>query len=51
MVRAQLSLGWDFYLFFNSRIVNFVLETDEGEEGSIINFLFLFFKGALIVSG
>ena len=49
-VRVQLQLGWNFYLFFNSYIVNFVWKTDWGEAGSIILSI-LFFGGALIVSG
>ena len=44
MVRVQLPLGWNTYLFFISDIVNFVWKTDEGEAGSLI-FLFFFLRG------
>ena len=49
-VRAQLLLGWNTYLLFNSDIVNFVWKTDEGKAESIVLLIF-FFGGALIIGG
>ena len=34
--RVQFLLGWNTCLFFNSHIVNFVWESDEGEAGNIL---------------
>ena len=36
VVRVQLPLGWNTCLFFNSHIVNFVQESNEGEAGKIL---------------
>ena len=50
-VQVQLQLGWNTDFLFNSDIENFVCNTDEGEEESIVFFLFLLFSRALIVGG
>ena len=46
---SSITVKWNAYLFFNSHIVNFVWESDEGETGNIL--LILFFGGALIIVG
>ena len=38
--RVQLPLGWNTYLFFNSDIMNFVWETDDGKAKSIVLLIF-----------
>ena len=44
MVRVELPLGWNIYLFFNSDIVNFVWKTDKGEAESIVLLIFVFWR-------
>ena len=46
---SSITVKWNAYLFFNSHIVNFVWESDEGETRNIL--LILFFGGALIIVG
>ena len=43
-VRVQFSLGWNTCLLFNTDVVNFVWKNDEGEEGSIVLLIFVFWR-------